>query len=103
VEFYRCSSWGGCCLPGRQPGNGRPTQLPEKLREGADFFGKNVPFGGRNPLQMQPPLVNSQQPQDLPGFIDDFLTLYITFQVIAVTDVSAGYHHAVHAGAEGIE
>jgi hypothetical protein len=52
---------------------------------------------------MQSPLVNSKQPQDLQGFIDDLLTLDITFQVIAVADVSPRYHHAVHAGAEGIE
>jgi len=60
-----------------------------------DFFGKRCAFGCRNPFQPQAAFIYPQQSEDLPGFFDYRLTSNITFQVMAVADVSAGYQDAV--------
>jgi hypothetical protein len=65
------------------------------LNENSDFFGKRRPFRCRNPFQPQAALINAQQSQYLPGFFNDLLTSNITFQVMAIANVSAGYQYAV--------
>jgi hypothetical protein len=62
-----------------------------------DFFGKRCPFGSRNPFQSQAALIYAQQAEYLPGFFDYRLTSNITFQVMTIADVSAGYQDAVCA------
>ena len=75
----------------------------EQLREGPDLIGKNVSFGSGNPFQAEIALVHPKELQHPEGFIDDFLALFITSQVMAVTDVSAGDHYAVGSRLEGIQ
>jgi hypothetical protein len=65
------------------------------LNENSDFFGKRRSFRCRNPFQPQAALINAQQSQYLPGFFNDLLTSNITFQVMAIANVSAGYQYAV--------
>jgi len=60
-----------------------------------DFFGKRRPFGRRNPFQPQAALINSKQPEHFPGFFNDFLASNITFQVMTISDMSAGHQHTV--------
>jgi hypothetical protein len=60
-----------------------------------DFFGKRCTFGSRNPFQSQAALIYPQQAKNFPGFSYYRLTSNITFQVMAFTDVSAGYEDAV--------
>jgi len=67
----------------------------ECLDKITDFFGKRCAFGSRNPFQPQTALIYAQQAENLPGFLDYRLTSNITFQVMAVADVSAGYQDAV--------
>ncbi len=55
-----------------------------------NFFGKYGPFGGRDPFQPQATLVDPEQSQDFPCFLDDLAAFHITIQVIAVADMSAG-------------
>jgi hypothetical protein len=74
---------------------GISTQLPEQLRKRSDLVGKNVSFGSGNPFQAEIALINPKELQDSEGFVDDLLALFITSQVMAVTDVSAGHHHPV--------
>ena len=82
---------------------GFKTQFFEQLNKQANFLGKRRPFRSGNPLQLQPALVNSQQPEQLPGFFDDLLASYITFQVMTVADVSAGNQDAVCPFQESLE
>jgi hypothetical protein len=65
------------------------------LNKRANLFGKRRAFRSGNPFQLQTALINSQQPEQLPGFFDDLLAFYITFQVMTVADVSAGNQDAV--------
>jgi hypothetical protein len=78
-------------------------KLFEQLNKGANFRGKCSTFGGRNPFQPQAALINPQQPEDFPGFFNYLLTAYITFQVMTVADVSAGYHHTIGAPKKGLQ
>ena len=71
------------------------AQFTEQLREGPDLIGKEVSFGSGNPFQAETALVSPKELQDSESFIDDYLALFITSQVMAVTDVSAGYHYPV--------
>jgi len=56
-----------------------------------NFFGKRRPFGGGNPFQAQAALINSKQPEYLPGFFNDRPASDITFQVMTISDISAGH------------
>jgi hypothetical protein len=71
------------------------TQRFELFDKIMDFRGKGRPFGSGYPFQPQTALINPQQSQDFPGFFDDRLTSHITFQVMAVADVSAGHQQPV--------
>ena len=61
----------------------------------ANFFGKGGTFGSGDPLQPQTAVIDPQQPEQLPGFFNDRPASDITFQVMAVADVSAGNQDAV--------
>ena len=60
-----------------------------------NFLGKGRSLRSGCPFQPQAALINPQQPQNFPRFLNDRLTFHITFQVMAVTDVSAGYQYPV--------
>jgi hypothetical protein len=77
------------------PGYRVVSYFIEQLNEQTNFFGKRSPLRSGNPLQPQTALIDSQQPQELAGFFNDLLASYITFQVMAVADVSAGNENAV--------
>jgi hypothetical protein len=50
---------------------------------------------GGNPFQPQAAFVNPQQPEQLAGFFNNLPAFDITFQVMTVTDVSAGNQNSV--------
>jgi len=60
-----------------------------------NFFGKRRPFGGGNPFQAQAVLINSKQPEHFPGFFNDLPASDITFQVMAISDMSTGHQHSI--------
>ena len=84
-------------------GEGVFAHLLQELREGADLLGKEAPFGRRDPFEAEVLFIDSEELQDFPRILHHLLTLYITSQVMAVTDVSAGHHHAVRSRLEGVE
>jgi hypothetical protein len=67
---------------------GVPPQLFEELSERPHFLSKERPFRGGNPFQAKIALIHAEQPQDFVRIFNHLLTLHITFQVMAVTDVS---------------
>ena len=75
----------------------------EQLNKRTYFFGKRRSFRGRNPLQPQALLIDSQQSEQLAGFFNDLPAFYITFQVMTVADVSAGNQDAVRSFLESLE
>jgi hypothetical protein len=62
-----------------------------------DYFSEPSPFRCRNPLSPQPRVFDAQELHQLPGLVQDFLSFFITFQVMAFSDVSAGDKNAVSA------
>jgi hypothetical protein len=68
-----------------------------------NFLGERAPLRGGNPLQAQAAFIDSQQPEQFPGFFNDFPASYITFQVMAVADVSAGNQNAVCSFQKSLE
>ncbi len=60
-----------------------------------NFFGERRPFGCGNPFQLQATLINSKQPEHFPGFFNDLAASDITFQVMTISDMSAGHQHTV--------
>ncbi len=89
-------AWGRIC-------EGIPPQLLQKGCERSNFFGKNDPLGSGNPFETEVPLIDPEQLEYLVDFLDHLLTLHITYQVIAVPDVSAGNHHAIGTRCKGVE
>ena len=83
--------------------NQQCAKLFELFIKRANFFGKGCPLGGGYPLQPQTALIDPQQPEQLPGFFNDLLASYITFQVMTVADVSAGHQDAVRPFQESLE
>lgn len=79
------------------------THFLQELRERTDLLGKDGPFGCGNPFEVQVSFIRPKECQDFPGILDDLLALNITFQVMAVTNVSTGHHDAVGPCLEGIE
>ena len=79
------------------------AKLGEQFNKRSNLFGKRRSFRSGNPLQLQTALIDSQQSEQLPGFFDDLLASYITFQVMTVTDVSAGNQDAVRPFQERLE
>ena len=79
------------------------SQFLQQAGEGPDLFRENLSFGGRNPLKLQVAFVHAEYFQDLVRSLDDDLAFFITSQVMAVTDVSAGDHHAVSARFESAQ
>ena len=60
-----------------------------------NFSGKRRPFGGGNPFQAQAVLIDAKQSQYFPGFFNDLPASDITFQVMAISDMSTGHQHTV--------
>jgi hypothetical protein len=73
------------------------------LNKPTNFFCKRCAFRCGNPFQSQTAFINSQQPEQLAGFFNDLPASYITFQVMAVADVSAGNQDAVRPFQESLE
>jgi hypothetical protein len=73
------------------------------LKKQTDFFGKRSPFRSGNPFQPQAAFINPQEPEHLPGFFNDLLASYITFQVMTIADVSAGNQDTVRPFQESLE
>jgi hypothetical protein len=48
-------------------------------------------------------LIHTQQSENFMGILNHLLTLFITSQVIAVSDVSAGNQDAVHSRQKGVK
>ena len=80
-----------------------PSDFIEQLNERMNLFGKRRSFRSGNPLQPQALRVDSQQPEQLTGFFNDLLASHITFQVMAVADVSAGNQDTVRSFQKSFE
>jgi hypothetical protein len=73
------------------------SQTLDGFRGLGDHFHEALGFSGRHPGQMEPLASDAGQLEQLLGQSDLFFRLNITFQVMAVADVSAGYQRAVTA------
>jgi hypothetical protein len=62
-----------------------------------DHFSESRPLRCGNPLSTQAGVFDAKELHQLPGLIQDFLSFFITFQVMAFSDVSAGDKNAVSA------
>jgi hypothetical protein len=52
---------------------------------------------------VEAPIIGSEKLQHFQGFFHNFPALYITFQVMAVADVSPGDHYAVSTRFKSIQ
>jgi hypothetical protein len=68
-----------------------------------NFFCKRRTLGRGNPFQPQAALINSKQPEHFPGFFNDLPASDITFQVMAISDVSTGHQHTVRSSLKRLQ
>ena len=61
------------------------------------YFNKPLRFCGRKPRYMQPVFADAGQIQQLLGHEHLFFSLYITFQVMTVAEMSTGYQHPIRS------
>lgn len=83
--------------------NGQGTQCSDLLGKAGSHFGKLCPFCGRDPFQSDSPWIYTKQIHKLLGGTENFLAFDITLQVMAVTDVSAGYKDTIRAVLKAFE
>jgi hypothetical protein len=73
------------------------------LNKRINFCGKRRAFGRGNPFQPQAALIDSQQTEHLPGFFNNRPASDITFQVMAISDMSTGHQHTIRPSQKRLE
>ena len=68
-----------------------------------DLLGKLCAFRGGNPFHPEASFIDSQKSKIFKGLIDYLLAFHITFQVMAVADVSPGDQNPVGTLGEGAQ